>query len=120
MYRPSDLTGRATILPDPTLHIDEAKIPKTILKEMFQPFIIQNLVKKGVSPVDAAKMLANDDPAAVQALHEVAQSRPVILNRAPTLHKYNCLAFKAIPVAGHSIFISPLTTKGYNADESQD
>jgi hypothetical protein len=120
MYRPQDLTGRATILPNPGLHVDEAGIPKDMLWEMFKPFVIQRLTKGGMDPLDAAKEVQDKTPAADSALMAEVRERPVMLNRAPTLHKYNIMAFKPVPIEGKSIFLPPLVIKGFNADFDGD
>lgn len=120
LYRPQDATGRGTILPDPTLHVDEAKIPKEMAIQLFKPFVIKNLVTKGYTPVMAAKEVSEHSNVADVALHEEMAKRPIILNRAPTLHKFNMLAFKPIAVEGKSIFIPPLVIKGYGADFDGD
>lgn len=120
MYRTQDLTGRGTILPDPNLHVDEVKLPVDMMHQLFKPFVIKNLVSKGMTPVQAAKEVFDKSKAATQALEEERQHRPVIINRAPTLHKYNVLAFKPTPVEGKSIFIPPLVIKGFNADFDGD
>lgn len=120
MKRNQDLTGRGTILPDPNLHVDYAKIPVDMAYQLYKPFVINNLVKKGYTPVKAAQDVADRTPAATMALEKEMGDRPIMLNRAPTLHKYNLMAFKPIPVEGKSIFIPPLIIKGFNADFDGD
>jgi DNA-directed RNA polymerase subunit beta' len=71
-------------------------------------------------PLDAAKEVNDKTINAQIALKEEIKNRPVILNRAPTLHKYNMMAFRPIPVEGKSIFIPPLVIKGFNADFDGD
>ena len=111
LYRPTDSTGRGTILPDPNLHVDEAGIPKEMCYELFKPFMIRNLVRKGLDPVAAAKEVLDKTHNANTALMEEIKDRPIILNRAPTLWKLNMMAFKPIPIEGKSIFIPPLVNK---------
>jgi len=120
LYRTQDATGRGTILPDPTLSVDEVKLPKEMMMEMFKPFLIKNLVMKGYSPVQATKEVIDHTQVATKALEEERTKRPVLLNRAPTLHKYNMMAFKPIPVEGKSIFIPPLVLKGFAGDFDGD
>mgnify|MGYP003622106679 FL=1 len=120
MKRNQDLTGRGTILPDPGLHVDYAKIPIDMAYQLFKPFIINNLVKKGYTPIKAAQDVVDRTPAAARALEQEMAERPILLNRAPTLHKYNMMAFKPIAVEGKSIFIPPLIIKGFNADFDGD
>jgi DNA-directed RNA polymerase subunit beta' len=120
MKRNQDLTGRGTILPDPNLHVDYAKIPIDMAHQLFKPFVINNLVKKGLTPIQAAKDVADRTHIASRALEEEMERRPILLNRAPTLHKYNMMAFKPVAVEGKSIFIPPLIIKGFNADFDGD
>lgn len=120
MYRTQDSTGRGTILPNPNLHVDEAEIPKDMAFQLFKPFIVNNMVKKGIPTVDALKHVADQTHASEIALKEEMEKRPIILNRAPTLHKYNMMAFKPKAIEGKSIFIPPLIIKGYNADFDGD
>lgn len=114
MKRNQDLTGRGTILPDPDLHVDYAKIPIDMAHMLYKPFVINNLVKKGMSPLTAAQHVADRTIVASRALDQELERRPIILNRAPTLHKYNMLALKPIAVEGKSIFIPPLIIKGFS------
>lgn len=120
MYRTQDSTGRGTILPNPNLHVDEVEIPKDMAFQLFKPFVVNNMVKKGVPMVEALKHVADQTHASEIALKEEMGRRPVILNRAPTLHKYNVLAFKPKAIEGKSIFIPPLVIKGFNADFDGD
>ena len=120
MYRTQDGTGRGTILPNPNLHIDEVEIPKEMAFQLFRPFVVNNMIKKGVPMPEALRHVADHSTAAHFALKEEMGKRPVILNRAPTLHKYNVMAFKPIAVEGKSIFIPPLVIKGFNADFDGD
>ena len=120
MKRNQDMTGRGTILPDPNLHIDNVKLPVDMAHELYKPFVINNLVKKGFSVASAMKEVQSKSDIATAALTTEMDKRPVLLNRAPTLHKYNILAFKPIPVEGKSIFIPPLVIKGFAADFDGD
>ena len=120
MKRNQDMTGRGTILPDPNLHIDNVKIPLDMAHELYKPFVINNLVRHGYNVPQAMQEVKNKSQVAMQALDSEMASRPVLLNRAPTLHKYNILAFKPIPVEGKSIFIPPLVIKGFAADFDGD
>lgn len=120
MKRNQDLTGRGTILPDPNLHVDYAKIPIDMAYQLFKPFVVNNLVKKGHTPIQAAQAVTDRSLVAAKALEQEMDRRPIMLNRAPTLHKYNMMAFKPIAVEGKSIFIPPLVIKGFNADFDGD
>jgi DNA-directed RNA polymerase subunit beta' len=120
MYRTQDLTGRGTIIPDPKLHIDQCKIPIEMSYQLYKPFIIKKLVQMGYSSVQAAQEVQEKSDVAEQVMREEMSQRPVLLNRAPTLHKYNIMAFKPIPVEGKSVFIPPLVIKGFGADFDGD
>ena len=91
-----------------------------MLHTLYSPFSIANLVRKGMTPLDAAKEVHDKTQNSHVALMEEIKKRPVILNRAPTLHKYNLMAFNPIPIAGKSLFIPPLVIKGFNADFDGD
>ena len=120
LYKPQDSVGRGTILPDPTLHVDEIKIPKDMAYKLFQPFAIRTLVSSGMKPVDALKEVKNRTLVVEKIIEKEMTERPVLINRAPTLHKYNIMAFKAKMTDGKSIFIPPLTIGGFNADFDGD
>lgn len=116
MYRTQDMTGRGTILPNPNLHVDECEIPIDMAYQLYKPFMIRKMVGMGYKPTQAAKEVLNKTDLAKQILEEQMADRPVLLNRAPTLHKYNIMALKPKAVEGKSIFIPPLIIKGYGAD----
>jgi DNA-directed RNA polymerase subunit beta' len=120
LYRTQDLTGRGTILPDPNLHVDECKIPEDMAKEMYKPFIVKRLVEAGLEPSKALKEANDHTEMAQKALKDEMEHRPLLLNRAPTLHKYGILAFKPQAVKGKSIFIPPLVISGFGADFDGD
>lgn len=120
LYRPQDLTGRGTIIPDPKLHVDECKIPIDMAHEVYRPFIVRRLVQMGFTPAKALKDAIDRTDVAKQILKEEMDKRPVMINRAPTLHKYNLLALKPKAVEGKSIFIPPLIIKGFAADFDGD
>ena len=120
LYRTQDLTGRGTILPDPNLHVDECKIPEDMAKEMYKPFVVKRLVEAGLEPSKALKEANDHTESAQRALKEEMEHRPLLLNRAPTLHKYGILAFKPKAVKGKSIFIPPLVISGFGADFDGD
>ena len=116
LYKTQDSVGRGTILPNPGLHVDECEIPKDMAMQLYKPFIIRTLVRMGKSPIAAAEEVKNKTELAERIMHEEMKERPVMLNRAPTLHKYNLMAFKPKPIEGKSIFIPPLVIKGFAAD----
>lgn len=120
LKRPQNLTGRGTILPNPNLGIDNMEIPDDMAWKIYQPFVTAAFVKRGVDIIKARKEIQDKTPTAVKLLNEEMSKRPVLLNRAPTLHKFNIMAFKPKPVAGKSIYIPPLILKGFAADFDGD
>jgi len=84
------------------------------------PFVERALVNRGYSPVDAIKMVKRQDPQVLPVLQEVMKSRPVEMNRAPTLHKYNIMAFEPVLVPGHVVHVNPSVCPGFNADFDGD
>lgn len=115
-----DVSGRSTIVLNPDLHMDQAGIPEEMAWRIFEPFISQELVSMGYSLLDAVSMTKGRDPRARSAMDRVAEKRPVLLNRAPSLHKHSVLAFRPMIVRGRSIELPPLVTKGFNADFDGD
>ena len=115
-----DLAGRARIIPNANLDMDEVGLPIDMAKKMYEPFVKKRLVSSGMTPVNAAKEIHRDTPAARRALIAEVDARPVLLNRAPTLHRFGFLGAKPRLVTGHSIQIPLEVTQGYNADFDGD
>jgi len=120
LKRRQDLSGRSTIIPDPKLGIDEAKIPEEMAFTIYKPFIVQRMGMLGYTPLKARELIEKRDPTALAALEAVIKERPVILNRAPSLHKFSLLSFKPMLTKGKAIEINPLVVKGFNADFDGD
>lgn len=121
LKRKQDMTARSTIVPEPTLNLDEAAIPRKAAKEMYKPFIVRELRRTaGATPLQAKKMIEEDDPLAKKALDRVVNERPLLLKRDPVLHKYGIQAFKPRLVEGKAIKIHPLVCSGFNADFDGD
>ena len=120
LKRRQDLSGRSTIIPDPKLGIDEAKIPEEMAFTIYKPFIVQRMGMLGYPPLKARELIEKRDPVARAALEAVIKNRPVILNRAPSLHKFSLLSFKPMLAKGKAIEINPLVVKGFNADFDGD
>ncbi len=115
-----DVSGRSTIVLNPDLHMDQAGIPEEMAWKIFEPFIVQDLYSTGYEIIQAKKLVQDRDPRAQSALNRVVETRPVILNRAPSLHKHSVLAFRPMLIKGRSIELPPLVTKGFNADFDGD
>jgi len=120
LKRRQDLTGRSTIIPDPKLGIDQVKIPDEMAFVIYKPYIMQKLRALGHMPLRARELIEKRDPIARSALTEVLKERPVLLNRAPTLHKFGLLSFKPTLTSGKAIKINPLVVGGFNADFDGD
>jgi DNA-directed RNA polymerase subunit beta' len=119
--RRQDLSMRGTIVPEPSLSLDEVAIPRKAAAEVYKPFVVANLVnRRGYSPLMAQQKVKEDGIEARSALDEVAAERPLLLKRDPVLHKYGVQAFKPRLVTGKAIKIHPLATTGYNADFDGD
>lgn len=115
-----DTGGLAVAAPDSRLGIDEIGLPEESAWTSFEPFTVRNLRFRGYSLSDAMKAVEERTPAARRALEEEMSKRPVLVNRAPTLHKYNILAFWPKLMKGTTIRYNPLVSKGYNVDADGD
>jgi DNA-directed RNA polymerase subunit beta' len=117
-----DYSGRSVIVVGPKLQIHQCGLPREMAIELFQPFVIHRLIRQGlVNNIKAAKkMILNQEPSVWQVLEEVIESHPVMLNRAPTLHRLGIQAFEPILVEGRAIQLHPLVCPAFNADFDGD
>lgn len=117
-----DYSGRAVIVGDPSLKLDQCGLPKSIALEMFKPFVIHQLLAQEVAPnVRIAKdMIEEEQDIIWDLLEKVIDGKPVLLNRAPTLHKYSIQGFYPRLVEGEAIRLHPLVCKAFNADFDGD
>ena len=117
-----DYSARSVIVVGPELKLHQCGLPKKIALELFQPFIIRRLkeLKHADTIKSAKKMLERKDDEVWDILEEVIQNHPVLLNRAPTLHRMGIQAFEPILIEGNAIKIHPLVCKGFNADFDGD
>ena len=117
-----DYSARSVIVVGPELKIDQCGLPKKIALELFQPFIIRKFKERGLADTikSAKRMLERRDQEIWDILEEVIHRHPVLLNRAPTLHRMGIQAFEPILVEGNAIKISPLVCRGFNADFDGD
>jgi DNA-directed RNA polymerase subunit beta' len=117
-----DYSARSVIVVGPTLRLHQCGLPKKIALELFQPFIIRRLKELGHADTikSAKKMLERKDTEVWDILEEVIRNHPVLLNRAPTLHRMGIQAFEPILVEGNAIKLHPLVCKGFNADFDGD
>ncbi len=117
-----DYSGRSVIVVGPELSLNQCGLPKKIALELYQPFIIRQLKERGLADTikSAKKMLERRDKEIWDVLEQVIYQHPVLLNRAPTLHRMGIQAFEPVLVEGNAIKIHPLVCKGFNADFDGD
>jgi DNA-directed RNA polymerase subunit beta' len=117
-----DYSGRSVIVVGPTLKLYECGLPKNMAAELFKPFVIRKLIERGiVKTVKSAKKLVDRrDPVIWDILENVLKGHPVMLNRAPTLHRLGIQAFLPRLVEGKAIQLHPLVCTGFNADFDGD
>ncbi|MCK5286890.1 MAG: DNA-directed RNA polymerase subunit beta' [Thermodesulfovibrionia bacterium] len=117
-----DYSGRSVIVVGPELKLHQCGLPKTMALELFKPFVFSMLEEKGfVTTIKAAKRMVEQGAAEVwDCLDEVIQEHPVLLNRAPTLHRLGIQAFDPVLVEGKAIRLHPLVCTAFNADFDGD
>lgn len=117
-----DYSGRSVIVVGPNLKIHQCGLPKEMAIELFQPFVIHRLIKTGlVNNIKAAKkLIQRNDPSVWDVLEDVIREHPVMLNRAPTLHRLGIQAFEPLLVSGRAIQLHPLVCPAFNADFDGD
>lgn len=115
-----DTAGRGVVVPDSRLTLDEVGLPVSMAMGVMSPMVERRLVKQGYTPMAAMKLVKQEAPVAVDALKELLEKQPIELNRAPTLHKFNILAFKPKLVTGHAIHVHPSVCPGYAMDFDGD
>lgn len=120
MKRQQDVSGRGTAVPDGNLHMDAVSLPEDMLWQMFDKLLVARLIRKGYSALHARELVDKRAPAAKQCLLEETKERPVLLNRAPTLHRFGIVAAYAQPTQGKTIRVSPFVEKGFNLDYDGD
>jgi DNA-directed RNA polymerase subunit beta' len=117
-----DYSGRSVIVVGPTLRLHQCGLPKKMALELFKPFIFGKLEARGLATtIKAAKKMVEREPAEVwDILAEVIREHPVLLNRAPTLHRLGIQAFEPVLIEGKAIQLHPLVCTAYNADFDGD
>ena len=117
-----DYSGRSVIVVGPELKLHQCGLPKTMAVELFKPFIIHELEKRGEAETvkRAKKIVERDDPKVYEVLEDIIKDHPVLLNRAPTLHRLGIQAFEPVLVEGKAIRIHPLVCAAFNADFDGD
>ncbi|TCO82274.1 DNA-directed RNA polymerase subunit beta' [Plasticicumulans lactativorans] len=117
-----DYSGRSVIVVGPTLRLHQCGLPKKMALELFKPFIFSKLIRRGIATtIKAAKKMVERESAEVwDILEEVIREHPVMLNRAPTLHRLGIQAFEPVLIEGKAIQLHPLVCTAFNADFDGD
>ncbi len=117
-----DYSGRSVIVVGPELKLYQCGLPKEMAVELFKPFVMKELVSRGISQniKSAKRMIEKLDREVWDVLEEVIREHPVMLNRAPTLHRLGIQAFEPVLVEGRAIKLHPLVCTAYNADFDGD
>ena len=117
-----DYSGRSVIVVGPELKMHECGLPKRMALELFKPFVMHRLVLLGIAPniKNAKRMVERARPEVWDILEDVIKDRPVLLNRAPTLHRLGIQAFMPVLIEGNAIQIHPLVCSAFNADFDGD
>ena len=117
-----DYSGRSVIVVGPELKLYQCGVPKEMAIELFRPFVMKKLVEDGVANniKSAKKKIDKGEPEVWDALEEIIKDRPVMLNRAPTLHRLGIQAFEPVLVEGRAIKLHPLCCTAFNADFDGD
>ena len=117
-----DYSGRSVIIVGPELKLNQCGFPKEMALEMFKPFVLREMIVRGIAPnVKSAKnMLERRPPEVFDILEEITKDHPVLLNRAPTLHKLGIQAFYPVLIEGSAIRLHPAVCSGFNADFDGD
>jgi DNA-directed RNA polymerase subunit beta' len=117
-----DYSGRSVIVVGPELKLHQCGLPKIMALELFKPFIFNKLEEKGLATTikSAKKMVEREEDVVWDILEEVTKEHPIMLNRAPTLHRLGIQAFEPILIEGKAIQLHPLVCTAYNADFDGD
>ncbi len=117
-----DYSGRSVIVVGPSLKLYQCGLPKTMALELFRPFVIAELVHRNLSTnvKGARRFIERNRPEVWEVLEDVIKQRPVLLNRAPTLHRLGIQAFEPVLIEGSAIQLHPLVTTAFNADFDGD
>jgi len=117
-----DYSGRSVIVVGPELKLHQCGLPRRMALELFKPFIVHRLMERGLAFSDksARRLVARANPEVYDILEEVIKERPVLLNRAPTLHRLSIQAFEPVLIDGSAIQLHPLVCSTFNADFDGD
>jgi len=117
-----DYSGRSVIVVGPELTLSQCGLPKEMALEMFKPFVLREVIVRGFAPniKSAKRFIEKRPPEVFDILEEITKNHPVLLNRAPTLHKLGIQAFYPVLIEGSAISLHPCVCAGYNADFDGD
>jgi DNA-directed RNA polymerase subunit beta' len=117
-----DYSGRSVIVVGPELTLSQCGLPKEMALEMFKPFVLREVIVRGYAPniKSAKRFIEKRSPEVFDILEEITRNHPVLLNRAPTLHKLGIQAFYPVLIEGSAIALHPCVCAGYNADFDGD
>ena len=117
-----DYSGRSVIVVGPNLKLSQCGLPKEMALEMFKPFVLREVIVRGYAPniKSAKRYIEKRPPEVFDILEEITKNHPVLLNRAPTLHKLGIQAFYPVLIEGAAIQLHPCVCTGYNADFDGD
>ncbi|MDO8567964.1 MAG: DNA-directed RNA polymerase subunit beta' [Dehalococcoidales bacterium] len=117
-----DYSGRSVIVVGPELKLHQCGLPRRMALELFKPFVMRRLVAQGLAPniKSARRLVERAKPEVYDILEEVVKERPVLLNRAPTLHRLSIQAFEPVLIDGSALQLHPLVCSAFNADFDGD
>jgi DNA-directed RNA polymerase subunit beta' len=117
-----DYSGRSVIVVGPDLNMNECGLPKDMAAELFKPFVIRKLIERGIVKTvkSAKKIVDRKDPVVWDILENILKGHPILLNRAPTLHRLGIQAFQPKLIEGKAIRLHPLVCTAFNADFDGD
>ena len=115
-----DLVGRAVITPNPDLDMDEVALPEEKAWDIYKPFVVRGLVRRGLPRMQAMQAVEDKNKEAAAELNKQMSSRPIVINRAPVLHRYGMMAFYPKLTKNKVMEVNPVITKGFGADFDGD
>jgi len=115
-----ELSGRSTVVPSPNLPMDEIEVPEDIIWTLYKPFVKKRMKSQGYTLLKAGEEIDNKTKAAEKALDLEMESRPIMMNRAPSLHKFSILSFFPKRSAKKAIGVNPFVVSGFNMDFDGD
>lgn len=115
-----DLVGRAVISPNPDLDMDEVALPEEKAWEIYKPLVVRGLVRRGLSRMSALQAVEDKNKAAFAELNTQMNAKPIVINRAPVLHRYGVMAFYPRLTKNKVMEVNPVITKGFGADFDGD